>query len=77
MEKEMEKENKKLHGFPLTFNIYAENEQEVEDCRMAIIAFIGLHASQCRAVTARKVARALSNWDKNGIVKNQIIKYFE
>lgn len=70
-------ENKRLHGFPLTFNIYAENEQEVEDCRMAIIAFIGLHASQCRAVTAKKVAQALSNWDKNFIVKSQIIKYFE
>ena len=70
-------EKKVLHGFPLTFNIYAENEREVEDCRMAIIAFIGLHASQCRAVTARKVAQALSNWDKNAIVKNQIINYFK
>ena len=70
-------EKKQLKGFPLTFNIYAENEQEVEDCRMAIIAFIGLHASQCRAVTAKKVAQALSNWDKNAIVKNQIINYFK
>ena len=69
-------EQKRLKGFPLTFNIYAENEQEVEECRMAFIAFIGLHASQCRAVTAKKVAQALSNWDKNAIVKNQIIKYF-
>ena len=68
---------KELHGFPLTFNIYAENEQEVEECRMAIIAFIGLHASQCRAVTARKVAQAISNWDKKPFVKYEIIKYFE
>ena len=67
----------KLKGFPLSFNIYAENEQEVEECRSAIIAFIGLHASQCRAVTARKVAQALSNWEKNAIVKNQIINYFK
>lgn len=70
-------EQKRLKGFPLTFNIYAENEQEVEEARMAIIAFIGLHASQCRAVTAKKVAQAISNWDKNIIVKNQITKYFE
>lgn len=70
-------ETKRLHGFPLTFNIYAENEKEVEDCRMAIIAFIGLHASQCRAVTAKKVAKALSNWDKNILVKNHIINYFK
>lgn len=70
-------EKKKLKGFPLTFNIYAENEAEVEECRKAIIAFIGLHASQCRAVTAKKVAQAIGNWDKNPIVRNQIINYFK
>ena len=70
-------ENKRLKGFPITFNIYAETEQEAEEARMAIIAFIGLHASQCRAVTAKKVAYAISNWDKNPIVKNQIINYFK
>lgn len=73
----MENEKKRLHGFPLQFNIYAESEAEVEECRMAIIAFIGLHASQCRAVTAKKVAQAISNWDKNPIVRNQIINYFK
>lgn len=70
-------EKKQLKGFPLTFNIYAENEQEVEACRMALIAFIGFHATQCRAVTAKKVAHAVSNWDKNPLVKNQIINYFK
>lgn len=70
-------EKKMLKGFPLTFNIYAENEQEVEECRMAIIAFIGTHASQCRAVTARKVGQAIANWDKNMIVRNRIIQYFK
>ena len=73
----MENEKRQLRGFPLQFNIYAENELEVEEARMAIIAFIGLHASQCRAVTAKKVAHAISNWDKNPIVKNRIIEYFK
>ena len=50
---------KRLKGFPLSFNIYAENEQEVEECRQAIIGFIGFQASQCRAVTASKVMQAL------------------
>ena len=67
----------KLKGYPIHFNIYAESEQEAEDCRKAIIAFIGLHASQCRAVTAKKVADAVRNWDKNPIVKNRIINYFK
>ncbi len=70
-------EKKQLKGFPLAFNIYAENESEVEDCRMAIVAFIGMHASQCRAVTARKVAEAISNWDKNPLVRNRIINFFK
>ena len=70
-------EEQKLKGFPISFNIYAENEEEVEEARMAIIAFIGLHASQCRAVTAKKVAQAVANWDKNPIVKSQIINFFK
>ena len=70
-------EQTRLKGFPISFNIYAENEQEVEEARMAIVAFIGFHASQCRAVTAKKVAHALSNWDKNPFVKNHIINYFK
>lgn len=70
-------ENRRLKGFPLTFNIYAENESEAEECRKAIIEFIGFHASQCRAVTARKVAQAVRNWDSNPIVRNRIINYFK
>ena len=70
-------EKKTLKGFPLQFNIYAENEKEVEECRLAIVTFIGLHASQCRAVTAKKVAQALANWEKNPIVRNHVINYFK
>ena len=70
-------ETRKLKGFPLTFDIYAENEQEVQEARRAIIAFIGFHASQCRAVTAKKVAQALNNWQNNAIVRNRIIQYFK
>ena len=66
-----------LRGFPITFDVYARSEQEVEDLRMAIIAFIGCHARQGRAVDAKRMAQAISNWDKNPIVKNQIINYFK
>jgi hypothetical protein len=65
-----------MKGFPITFNIYAESEQEAEEARMAIVAFIGEHAKHGRAVTGRKIAEAVSNWDKNLLVKNQIIKFF-
>lgn len=75
-----EKENvqkEPLKGFPITFNVYARNEQEVEDLRMAIVAFISFHAHQGRAIDAARLAKAIANWDKKPIVKNQIIKYFQ
>ncbi len=70
-------EKKQLKGFPLQFNIYAENAEEVEECRSAIIAFIVQHAAQNRAVTARKVAEAIRSWEKNALVRNRIINFFK
>lgn len=66
-----------LKGFPITFNIYARNTQEIEDLRMVIIAFISAHAHQGRAIDAVRLAKAIANWDQNPIVKNQIINYFK
>ena len=65
-----------LKGIPITFNVYANNEQEVEDLRFVITEFIRLHAEQGRAVTAAKLTEALRNWDKNPIVRNRVIEYF-
>lgn len=64
-------------GFPITFDIYARSEQEVEELRMAVIAFIGQHARQGRAIDAARLAKAIANWDKNPIVRNNIISYFK
>lgn len=68
---------KQLKGFPITFCLYAENEEEAEEARKAIVSFIGVQAAQCRAVTAKKVAQAISKWDSNSFIKNQIINYFK
>jgi hypothetical protein len=65
-----------FRGFPIKFDIYARSEQEVEDLRMAIVAFIGHHARQGRAIDAARLAKAIGNWDKNPLVKNHIINYF-
>lgn len=66
-----------LQGFPITFSIYAETAEEAEEARQALVAFIGQHARQGRAVTGRKIAQAVGRWDKNPLVKNQIINYFK
>lgn len=64
-----------MKGYEIRFNIYAENEQEVEEARQAICAFIRSHAEQGRAVTAKRVADAVSKWDSNPIVRSRIINY--
>ena len=66
-----------LGVYPISFEIYAHSPQEAENARMAIIAFIGLHARQGRAVTGEKIAKAVANWDKNPIVRSKVIQYFE
>ena len=77
MNEKEHKEQEPLKGFPISFNVYARNEQEVEELRMAIVAFIGCHARQGRAVDAARLAKAIANWDQNPIVKSQIINYFK
>lgn len=65
-----------MKGYPITFNIYANDEQEVEVLRFVITEFIKQHAEEGRAVSATKVADALRNWHNNPIIKNRIIDYF-
>ena len=77
MNEKEKNQSEPLRGFPITFNVYARNEQEVEELRMAIVAFIGCHARQGRAVDAARLAKAIANWDQNPIVKSQIINYFK
>lgn len=69
-------QQRQLRALPITFELYAYDEAEVEECRMAIIAFIGQHRNAGRAVTARKVAQGISRWDKNPLVRNEIIRHF-
>ena len=70
-------EKKEIKVFPITFEVYAYNAQEIENLRMAIVAFIGCHARQGRAVDAERLAKAIANWDKNPIVRSRIIEYFK
>jgi len=66
-----------MTGFPITFNIYANNEAEVEDAHAAIVEFINQHAKEGRAVSATKVAKAIRSWQSNSFVRSKIIDYFK
>lgn len=65
-----------LQGFEIRFQVYADTAEEVADAKKAIVDFITLHAQHGRAVTAKKIADAVRKWDKNVLIKNEIIKYF-
>lgn len=69
-------DTRSLRVLPITFELYAYDEQEVEEARQAIIAFIEQHRQAGRAVTARKVAQAIPRWDRNPFVRNEVVKYF-
>ena len=66
-----------MKGFPIQFNIYAENAGEAQEAQQAFISFINFHAQHGRAVTAKKLTAALNNWQSNPLVRSRIINYFK
>ena len=66
-----------LKGFPITFNIYANNEQEVTDLRFIITEFIRLNAEEGRAISATRLAEALRDINNTPLIKNRITRYFD
>lgn len=69
-------ENRQVKVFPISFEVYAYDETEVEALRRAIVGFIDAHARQGRPVLAHKAAQAIAEWDRNPFVKSRIINYF-
>lgn len=66
-----------MKAFDIKFQVYADNETEVEELRQSVIWFINEHRKAGRAVTAQKLSTAIRSWDKNVIVKNKIIEYLK
>lgn len=58
-----------MQAFEMKLFIYAETEQEVEECRKAVHAFIEENRKEGRAVTASKLTTALGRWKSNMFVK--------
>lgn len=66
-----------MKGYPISFNIYAEDEKEASDARSAIIEFIDEHARAGHAVTGRKIAHAVRSIRDNQFVRGKIIEYLK
>ena len=68
---------KEIRVFPVTFEVYAYDAQEVEELRKAVVDFIAFHAQRNLPILAGKAAEGIRNWDKNPFVKNRIIQFFQ
>ena len=66
-----------MKTFPITINIYADDETEAESARRALGGFVDEMGRMGIAVTGRKIADGISRWEKNAFVKNQIIRHFK
>jgi hypothetical protein len=66
-----------LQGFPITFNIYANDAQEVEVLRFVITEFIRKNAEEGRAVSATILTEALQECENNPIVRNRVKRFLD
>lgn len=64
-----------MQAFEMKIYVYAETQQEVDDCRKAIHQFIEDNRLEGRAVTAKKLSEALPRWKNNALVRAGIINF--
>lgn len=62
---------------PITFNIYADTDEEAEKGRQALIQFINMVGQYGAKVSGNKIAEAVGKIDSNQFIKSQIINFFK
>ena len=65
-----------MNVYPITIKIYANDEQEAQRAQHALGQFVNDMGAMGIAVTGDKIAEAVPRWNKNVLVKNQIINHF-
>ena len=66
-----------MNVYPITIKIYANDEQEALRAQQALGQFVNDMGAMGIAVTGDKIAEAVPRWNKNVLVKNQIINHFK
>lgn len=61
----------------ITFNIYADTDEEAEKGRQALIQFINMVGQYGAKVSGNKIAEAVGKIDSNQFIKSQIINFFK
>jgi hypothetical protein len=66
-----------MNVYPITVKIYANDEQEALRAQQALGQFVNDMGALGIAVTGGKIAEAVPRWQKNALIKNQIITHFK
>lgn len=59
------------------FNIYADDEQEAERGRQAIIQFINIMGKHGAKVSGNKLSEAVAKLPNNPFILSQIVRFFK
>lgn len=59
------------------FNIYADDEQEAERGRQAIIQFINIMGKYGAKVSGNKLSEAVAKLPNNPFILSQIVRFFK
>lgn len=61
----------------ISFNIYADSNEEAEKGRMAIIRFINMMGQNGAMVSGNKISEAVAKLNSSPFIASQIIKFFK
>ncbi len=61
----------------ISFNIYADSDEEAEKGRKAIIQFINIVGQHGAKVSGNKIAEAVSKLSSSPFIASQIINFFK
>ena len=66
-----------MQGFKVSFNVFAETQEEADMVSRLIGNFVNECASRGVAVTAAKINAAVSRWGGNAFIRDRINNYFK
>lgn len=66
-----------MNVYPITVKIYANDEREAQLAQQALGQFVNDMGALGIAVTGNKIADAVPRWNKNILIRNQIISHFK
>ena len=63
-----------MKGFKVSFNVFAESQEEANKLSNALGQFVDNNAKQGVAITAKKVLEAINRWGNNFLVNSYLKK---